>query len=776
MIGQKGAAGNARGSYHANVTAEATVSKKKVNVNPLTGAKGGYIMMLALIIMLTLTVIAVGYVSNVMLETSITRNYRVNRDVLNAAEAGLGVAMRITHEEILGQLEPFSGTARSEYEGDNETKYGYPFQTLFDDYNDVKVKYRVIPENPDPQKNRFLYRTYVSCSEMIHYAYPYAIEVVAEPTSGIGGTQYLKRQIRVLETPLVQYFVFFDDDLPWHPGPTMNAWGRIHTNGSIWFSPEPTGAIYLKNLTSGSVMVEHFVTASGVIYQDRVLGMVPTETRGGTVRMRVYHLTSTTDNQTLYNAGTNPAGDYVEINSDITSANAAAEKARFTDPNGCSYVMTGVPKSPSISFNATFREGFYESRARAPERSEYFGLTIVIEGNGGGSWPPRNATTDVTGTLHIYAATKDFAHDYKTFPDGVKIEDVTDLVFNAGNNSDIGGGTQGDIVFSPETFRNNWGPMGKFPISDTEPAYPVYLERNDQRQDMNGAALTVVNLEKLEKWFYEVYLDSEYDDNPGNQSIADFQTDEITGNKTKLVIYISRTPTVAEVPGWAGYTVDGGPPYPYYDNKPLQVLQAIKIWKSDDLVCPTTIATDNPVYVEGNFNYNSPQKGCAVIADLVTLLSNNWHAQLLGKIEGRPPVAKTLALTDATNTWFNAAFFTGRDDLNDFAIRGGAFNDETEGLHNFVGFAENWNTFNCTISGSFINLWFTRQALGFFDVVSTGVDRVYRPPNRFWGWDPGFKDSQYWPPYCPSAYSVERVGWYQGDEYDEEFIQDPNEE
>ena len=217
--GQKGAAGNARGSYHANVTAEATVSKKKVNLNPLTGAKGGYIMMLALIIMLTLTVIAVGYVSNVMLETSITRNYRVNRDVLNAAEAGLGVAMRITHEEILGQLEPFSGTARTEYEGDNATKYGYPFQTLFDDYNDVKVKYRVIPENPDPQKNRFLYRTYVSCSEMIHYAYPYAIEVLAEPTSGIGGTQYLKRQIRVLETPLVQYFVFFDDDLPWHPGP-----------------------------------------------------------------------------------------------------------------------------------------------------------------------------------------------------------------------------------------------------------------------------------------------------------------------------------------------------------------------------------------------------------------------------------------------------------------------------------------------------------------------------------------------------------------------------
>ncbi|MBN2223760.1 MAG: pilus assembly PilX N-terminal domain-containing protein [Deltaproteobacteria bacterium] len=746
------------------------------------GEKGGYIMMLALIIMLTLTVIAVGYVANVTLETSITRNYRVNRDILNAAEAGLGVAMRITHEEILNQLEPFSGTARTEYEGDNESTYGYPFQVLFDDYKDVRVKYRVIPENPDPQKNRFLYRTYVSCSEMIHYAYPYIIEVLAEPLNGVGGTQYLKRQIRVLETPLVQYFVFFDDDLPWHPGPVMNSWGRIHSNGNIWFSPEPSGAIYLKNLTSGSVMVEHFLTASGVIYQDRVLGMIPTETRGGHVYMRVYHLTSTADNQCLYSGST--SCDYVEINTDINSANADTQQTRFTDANGCSYVMVGVPKSPSISFNATFREGFYESRARAPERSEYFGLTIVIEGSGGGNWPPRNAATDVTGTLHIYAATKDFAYDYKSYPDGVKIEDVTDKVFLAGSDipCDLAGwpATDGDIVFSPETIRNPLTPPPAFPDTNGNPTYPVYLERNDQRQDMNGVALTVIDLERLEKWFYSEYLDSEYDNQDNNQTIDKFQTDEVTGNTTKLVIYVSRTPTAAEVPGWAGYTVDGGPPYPYYDTPASQVLQAIKIWHSDELVCPTTIATDNPVYIEGDFNKGGSYavRGCAVIADLVTLLSKDWHTDLLGKIEGRPPVAKTLWLTVPVATTYNAAFFIGRDDLNTFAIRGGPFNDETEGLHNFVGFGEDWSNGSkvCTINGSFINLWFTRQALGYFDVAATGVDRVYTPPTRNFGWDPGYKDSQFWPPYCPSAYSVEKVGWYQGEEYDEEYMQDPNEE
>jgi len=762
------------------------VFKKMDTRKVLKGTKGGYIMMLALIIMLTLTVIAVGYVSNVMLETSITRNYRVNRDILNAAEAGLGVAMRITHEEILNQLEPFSGTERTVYKEDNETKYGYPFQTLFDDFDDVKVSYRVIPENPDPQKNRFLYRTYVSCSQMIHYAYPYILEVLAEPTNGVGGTQYLKRQIRILETPLVQYFIFFDDDLPWHPGPVMNAWGRIHTNGSVWFSPEPSGAIYLKNLTDGNVLVEHFLTASGVIYQDKVLGMVPSETRGGHVYMRVYHLTSTTDNQCLYSGST--SCDYVEISSDINSTNADTQQDRFTDTNGCSYVMVGVPKSPSISYNATFREGFYESRARAPERSEYFGLTIVIEGGGGGNWPPENASSDVTGTLHIYAATKDFAYDYKSYPDGVKIEDVTTWVFDGGSeiSCDTSGytATDGNIVFSPETRKNPWGtkPSGgavtAFPTIDPDPAYPLYMERNDQRQDMDGVAFTVVDLERLEKWFYSEYLDYQYDQQYNNQTIEKFQTDEATGNNTKLVIYVSRTPTVAEVPGWVGYTVDGGPPYPYYDDKTNQVMQAIKIWYSDELICPTTIASDNPIYIERNFNSGNAyaQTGCAVIADLVNLLSNNWHTALSGKLEGKPPAAKTLNYTNASETYYCGAFFSGRDDLDSFAIRGGAFNDETEGLHNFLEFHENWNGVKCHISGSLINLWFTRQALGFFDVSSGGVDAVYYPPTRLFGWDAGYMDSQYWPPYCPSSYSVEKVGWYQGDEYQDEYIQDPNEE
>ena len=64
--------------------------------------------------------------------------------------------------------------------------------------------------------------------------------------------------------------------------------------------------------------------------------------------------------------------------------------------------------------------------------------------------------------------------------------------------------------------------------------------------------------------------------------------------------------------------------------------------------------------------------------------------------------------------------------------------------------------------------------LGLFDCCGGNWDNVYQPPQRNFGWDPGFLDPSYWPPYCPSAYGVERVGWLEGETYDTEFTWDPN--
>ena len=793
----------------------------------------GYILVLSLVILMTLTVIAVGYVTNVTLETSIVSNYVKNRDTLNAAEAGLEVAMLITHEEIITQLEPFSGTERVMSLADNVTTYTYSFQPLFDDGTGIKVKYRIIPENPDPQKNRFLYRTYTSCQEIIHFAYPYAIEVVAETTNETG-REYLKRQIRILETPLVQYFVFFDDDFTWHPGPVANAWGRIHTNGNIWFRPQQD--IWIRNYSDpGNERVPHFITASGTIKDNNVFNMGPTAGPGRT-RLKIHDLDIIgTENQCEATYDLTPPYarnnncDYVYINTDIDSTNAEVQMDRFTDENDCTYLIVGVPKSPTIRFNALFRESFYERRAKGPSRSEYFGIAIVIEYPTINNWPPRNIA-DHTGVLHIYAATKDFAHDFASFTDGIKMEDVTEAVFMAGDGvnleteTDAGDGT---IVFSPETVYNPFGGAGfQFPDNDMNTAiasltgdgygghYPVYLERNDMRQRMNGVALTTVNVEKLEEWFFEHYLDEQYDGVKNDQSIDDFLVDPLTGDPTKLLIFVSRTPTVDETSAlaWgASYNTTTGPPNPYYDDHVNQVLQAIKLWRTTELICATTFVSDNPIYVQGDVN-TIERKGFAVIGDDTSVLSNDWdddwrgtggtanafndpspsEGGYRGQTGGRPPANNNLSIIYATTgvgTQFNIAFFGGRDDLNTYTSRGGTNSRYPGGLHNWLPKLENWRSREEHVMGCMISLWSTKQAQGpytcgnwdfpdWFTDTSMGCcvtspDCTYGAPRRFYGWDPGFLDPSYWPPYCPSAYGVERVGWLEGEDYLEDFIQSP---
>ena len=78
------------------------------------------------------------------------------------------------------------------------------------------------------------------------------------------------------------------------------------------------------------------------------------------------------------------------------------------------------------------------------------------------------------------------------------------------------------------------------------------------------------------------------------------------------------------------------------ENPPLFFRRAVKIVHGKDLTavggCPSgvscglTIAMENPVYVQGDFNANSGGGGwndpgipTSIAADAVTLLSNNWN-------------------------------------------------------------------------------------------------------------------------------------------------------
>ena len=154
-----------------------------------------------------------------------------------------------------------------------------------------------------------------------------------------------------------------------------------------------------------------------------------------------------------------------------------------------------------------------------------------------------------------------------------------------------------------------------------------------------------------------------------------------------------------------------------------------------------TIATDNPVYIWGDFNTGSnppsdsasspdptqptgtgyTRQPAAIVADAVTLLSNHWS-------DG----ASTKPLTDAgraaTNTTVNAAIVAG-----DVPTANGNYSG---GAENLVRLLENWTGKHFTYYGSLVEIYHSRQGIGVW-----GGANVYNPPTLHFYYDANFQSA-----------------------------------
>lgn len=167
-----------------------------------------------------------------------------------------------------------------------------------------------------------------------------------------------------------------------------------------------------------------------------------------------------------------------------------------------------------------------------------------------------------------------------------------------------------------------------------------------------------------------------------------------------------------------------------------------------------TIVSENPIYIQGDFNtgvsppsnsgtYTSPtasgyaRRPAAIVADAISVLSNNWS-----------DITPT-ALRLASNTTVNAALITGNVPSNGTAYSGGG--------ENFIRFLENWDSRSFTYYGSMIQLWASKQATGNWSASTT----VYTAPtNNNWFYDTNLATTV--PPgnFQLAAY-LQQQRWYQ---------------
>jgi hypothetical protein len=157
---------------------------------------------------------------------------------------------------------------------------------------------------------------------------------------------------------------------------------------------------------------------------------------------------------------------------------------------------------------------------------------------------------------------------------------------------------------------------------------------------------------------------------------------------------------------------------------------------SDTVKPGLTLVSDNPVYIQGNFNtggnppsnsgtFTSPTVGgyvrrqAAVIADSITVLSTGW-------LDSQSSAAITSRVASA-NITINAALVTGNVPSADGSYSGGA--------ENHIRLLEDWSTRTFTYYGSMVQLYTSAQATAKW---SSATNAYVAPATSRYYWDPDF--------------------------------------
>jgi hypothetical protein len=185
-------------------------------------------------------------------------------------------------------------------------------------------------------------------------------------------------------------------------------------------------------------------------------------------------------------------------------------------------------------------------------------------------------------------------------------------------------------------------------------------------------------------------------------------------------------------------------------NRTVLFRRALKITNGSlgNIVAPgLTIASENPVYVQGNYNALAnnvtaePNVACAIIADAITLLSNNWN-DIRSFIEpndpgGRPASTTGYRMAVAAGKPLSFPRPTAWSPYQDFGTDGGA--------HNFLRFIEGWSGSTLNFRGSLVSFYNSRQATGTYKCCTN----VYSAPTRGFNFDVDFLLPSLLPPGTP---------------------------
>jgi hypothetical protein len=181
-----------------------------------------------------------------------------------------------------------------------------------------------------------------------------------------------------------------------------------------------------------------------------------------------------------------------------------------------------------------------------------------------------------------------------------------------------------------------------------------------------------------------------------------------------------------------------------------------------------TIASENPVYIQGNYNSGPADtfwgggaealhSAASIIADSVIVLSNQWRDAT--SMVYPTAVGNRSAGVAGQDTYYRAAIAGGKNVPfpkpgwagvgNDFGTDGG--------LHNFLRYLEAWGNVNLWYDGSLVSMYYSEYDTGTFKCCTV----VYGPPARKYYFDVLFLNPNNLPPATPKFQDIVNLSYHQ---------------
>ena len=162
---------------------------------------------------------------------------------------------------------------------------------------------------------------------------------------------------------------------------------------------------------------------------------------------------------------------------------------------------------------------------------------------------------------------------------------------------------------------------------------------------------------------------------------------------------------------------------------------------------PFTLATDRPVYIQGNYNADE-WKPASVVGDAINILSNSWQ----------DADQQILIENPASETWINVTILAGQTSSECDHERAGCVSPAYGGgFENFQRFREDWSPGFSLVDyhyqGSLISLHESVYAIG------PHGGHFYDPPFRDWAFDTRFENPANLPPGTPVVGQVIRTSF-----------------